>query len=143
VDLGLFGSLISGTLPGQVSPDPTIDNHFIVMHSMITYAVFACITQILELTCVQDSGFNISASTCTLPPAIAPTLQKQLVPHKPYVDMLPWSSLRDRILNPPMAINEPEFVLDMASGDFKSGTRRLGTQQDGKLGRSLRGNGGF
>ncbi len=86
---------------------------------MTTYAAFTCIAHILELSCMQDSGFNIGARTCTLPPAIAPTLQQQIVPHGPYIDMLPWSSLRDRILNSLMAINETEFVLDMASGDLK------------------------
>jgi hypothetical protein len=119
VDLSIFSSPISGTFQGQVSPDPIIDNYFIVMHSTTTYAAFTCIAHILELACMQDTGFNIGALTCNLPPAIAPTLQQQIVPHRPYIDMLPWSSLRDRILNSLMAINELEFILDMASGDLK------------------------
>jgi hypothetical protein len=119
VDLSVFSSPVSGTFQDQVSPDPAIDNHFTVMHSMTTYAAFTCIAHILELACMQDTGFNIGALICTLPPAIAPTLQQQIVPHGPYVDMLPWSSLRDRILNSLMAINELEFILDMASGDLK------------------------
>jgi hypothetical protein len=63
---------------------------------------------------MRDTGFNICALASNLPPPIAPTLQQQIVPHAPYVDMLPWSSLRDRTLNSPTAINESEFVLDMA-----------------------------
>jgi hypothetical protein len=117
--LGIFSSPVSENFQDQVSPDPTIDNHFIVMHGVTTHAAFLRIAEILQLACMQDSGFNINAPTCTLPPDIAPTLQQQIVPHKPYVDMLPWSSLRDRMLNSLMAINEVEFLLDMASGDLK------------------------
>ena len=119
MDSTIFGSPISGIFQGQACSDPTIDNHFIVMHGMTTSAAFICIANILELACMQDSGFNIGALTCTLPSAIAPTLQQQVVPHQPYVDMLPWSSLRDRILNSLTAINESEFVQDMSSSDLK------------------------
>lgn len=119
LDLRSFNSLGSGILQDQVSPDPTIDSRFIVMHGLTTSAAFLCIARILELACMQDSGFNIGALVCTLPPPIAPTIQQQIVPHKPYVDMLPWSSLRDRMLNSLAAINEIEFVEDMMSGDLK------------------------
>ncbi|KAF2003775.1 NAD(P)-binding protein [Amniculicola lignicola CBS 123094] len=100
---------------GLMSMDPTVDSHFIVMHNMTTHAAFDCIARILELACKQDTGFNIRALPCTLPPSIAPTLKQQIVPHQPYVDMLPWSSLRDRILNSPTAINEMELLMDMDS----------------------------
>lgn len=95
-------------------PDPTVENRFIVIHSMTTWAASLCIADTLELACMRDTGFNICALASNLPPPIAPTLQQQIVPHTPYVDMLPWSSLRDRTLNSPTAINESEFVLDMA-----------------------------
>jgi hypothetical protein len=98
-----------------MDPDPTIDHHFILMQSMTTWAAFHCIADMLELTCGPNDGFNIGALACKLPPAIAPTLNQQMIPHKAYVDMLPWSSLRDRMLNSLSAINEMEFVNDMYS----------------------------
>lgn len=118
--LGIFSRPVSETSPDQVSPDPTIDNHFIVTHGFAAYAAFLRIAEILQLACMQDSGFNITAPAGTLPLAIAPTLQQQMVPHRPYVDMLPWAALRDRMLSSLTAINEVEFLLDMASGDLKS-----------------------
>ena len=45
---------------------------------------------------------------------MAPTFKQQIVPHKTYVDTLPWPSLRDRILNSPSALNEQEFLTDVA-----------------------------
>jgi hypothetical protein len=105
--------------PGQLSLNPTVDSHFIVMHGMTASAAFLCIASTLELACMQSSGFNITAMVCNLPSSVVPTLKQQTVPHSPYVDMLPWSSLRDRMLTSLTAINEVEFVQDMGSGDLK------------------------
>ena len=91
--------------------DPTVDTHFIIMPSMAASAAFACIVNLLQLDCGQDSGFNIRATD--LPLTLAPTSQQQLIKHLPYVDMLPWASLRDRILNSLAVMNEVEFVQDM------------------------------
>ncbi|RDW66678.1 hypothetical protein BP5796_09427 [Coleophoma crateriformis] len=103
------------TFTGNLSPDPKVDSHFIVMPSMTACSAFTCIVHALDLTCAEGSGFNIRALPGTLPPALVPTLQQQLVPHQPYVDMLPWSSLRDRMLSSAQVINELEFVSDMPS----------------------------
>jgi hypothetical protein len=89
------------------------------MHGMNASAAFHTIAQILDLACAQATGFNIRALTHTLPPPISPTLQQQIVPHQPYIDMLPWPSLRDKLLASPNAINATELLVDMASGDLK------------------------
>jgi hypothetical protein len=118
-DLSISNSSIPGISNIEVPSDPAIDSYFIVMHSMSSYAAFLRNATLLELTCVEDIGFHIAVLTDNLPKSISPTLQQQLVPHRSYIDMLPWSSLRDRILNSASAINELEFVLDMASGELK------------------------
>ncbi len=118
-ELSLRCNSISDSLVRQEAPDPTTDNHFIIMHGMTAWGAFHCIAALLQLACQQDSGFNIVAPTSTLPATIAPTLQQQIVPHKPYVDMLPWPGLRDRILNSFMTMNEIEFVQDMGSMDLR------------------------
>ncbi|KAM3075778.1 hypothetical protein ACMFMG_007904 [Clarireedia jacksonii] len=103
----------------QVSLDPILDNHFMFMHAMTSWAAFLRIAEMLKIACTQSSGFNICAAESSLPPSLVPTLQQQVVPHKPYVDMLPWPSMRDRILNSQSAINELEFVQDMSMGEIK------------------------
>jgi Domain of unknown function (DUF3425) len=110
---------MSGKIPHQVLPDPATDNRYIVMHSLSTSTAFICIVQVLDLNCAPDSVFHIRAPAHILPPAIAPTLKQQVIPHKSYIDMLPWSTFRDRMLDSLNVINETEFVLDMASGDLK------------------------
>lgn len=112
-DLSIFSSPSPITFQGPLSPDPTVDNRFMVLTGMDTWEAFLCIADILKLACMQDSGFNIGAIIDTLPPPLTPTQQQQIVPHRPYVDMLPHSLLRDRVLKSVTTINETEFVLDM------------------------------
>ena len=94
--------------------DPTVDTHFIVIHNMNTWTAFMKISEALQLDCSQI-GFNIR--NLSPPPPLSPTIQQQIIPHAPYIDMLPWSSLRDRVLNSIKVINEQELVFDMT--DFK------------------------
>lgn len=110
---------VSSTAAVPWSPDPAVDNCFIVVLGIPTIEAFMCIATTLELLCMQDTGFNIGAVSSTLPPALVPTLQQQIVPHRPYVDMVPWSSMRDRLLNSTAAISEIEFVHDMWASDIK------------------------
>jgi hypothetical protein len=100
-------------------PEPTVDTHFIVMTDMTAYGALGVIAQVLELDCQLRPGFHIQASIDKLPSHIAPTQLQTRVPHRPYLDMLPWPSLRDRLLRSISAINEEEFMTDMRNGSFK------------------------
>lgn len=112
--------LISAAFQGQVSPDPSTDTHYIIMHNVTTYAAFSHIASTLQLMCVEGrNGFNICALHDKLPKAIAPTLKQQIVPHQSYVDMIPWPSFRDRLLDSLQAINEDTFKIDMLTNDIK------------------------
>ena len=99
--------------------NPILDTHFIVMHDMTAWAAFNSISNILQLACTEGLGFNVRASSTTLPASIVPTSQQQIIPHMPYVDMLPWSIVRDRLLSSLAAINEVELVQDLASGNVR------------------------
>ncbi|KAH8596813.1 hypothetical protein B0O99DRAFT_509324 [Bisporella sp. PMI_857] len=124
-DLCVFANSSSSNIFQGGLSDPTTDTQYIIMQSSSTWSAFICIANILNLACLQHdvpcvgisipaAGFNILAPIESLPSALAPTLQQQLVPHKPYVDMVPWPLVRDRILKSTTAINEEEFVNDMA-----------------------------
>ena len=96
-----------------------VDSHFIILSDMTACAALAIIAQCLELDCQSRPGFHIQASITSLPSAIAPTHLQTIVPHKPYLDMLPWASLRDRLLKSVSVINEEEFMTDMRSGSLR------------------------
>lgn len=80
---------------------------------MTTLAAFNSIASLLKLACADETGFSIRALANTLPPPIAPTLQQQIIPHQPYIDMLPWASLRDRVLKSLLVIDELDLLRDL------------------------------
>lgn len=100
-------------------PAPDTDTRFIVMQAMTTSSAFWAIGRMLELQCTQEIGFNIGAEMSNLPPNLHPTARQQVQPHKPYIDMMPWASLRDRLLANEAVINEIEFINDMLSENLK------------------------
>ncbi len=126
MDLSVFNlPIVSGTVEGLDALDPGRDNRFMVMPNIPTWDAFICIASILELACLQGNGqpaqdgFHIVAPICKLPAPLSPTLQQLSIPHKPYVDMIPWPAMRDRVLSSLAAMNELEFVADMSSNDIK------------------------
>lgn len=98
---------------------PMTDTHFLVLTDMTAAGALTAIAQLLNLDCQLIPGFHIQASAEGLPPPIAPTQLQRKVPHQPYLDMLPWASLRDRLLKSISVINEGEIVLAMQAGCFK------------------------
>ncbi|KEY71646.1 hypothetical protein S7711_10186 [Stachybotrys chartarum IBT 7711] len=100
-------------------PGPMVESHFIVLTDMTACAGLAVIAQLLNLDCQPRPGFHIQASVDNLPPPIVPTQLQKSVPHRPYLDMLPWASLRDRLLKSISVINEDEFMIDMRTGSLR------------------------
>jgi hypothetical protein len=120
LDLAAAGTVDTNAVGSQFSfPGPTVDTHFLVLTDMTAYGALAAIAQVLDLNCLLRPGFHIQASVDKLPSPIAPTQLQNCVAHRPYVDMLPWPSLRDRLLRSITAINEDEFMTDMLNGSFK------------------------
>lgn len=99
-------------------PDPAADSHFLILQSVRSCEAFSQIARILQLRCTYSIGIHVSPSSL-LPPTLAPTYEQQTVPHKMYIDMLPWPSLRNNLIAAPNVVNEEEFTLDMASGELK------------------------
>ncbi|RKK86130.1 hypothetical protein BFJ69_g1083 [Fusarium oxysporum] len=101
------------------SEQPTMDSHYLILTDLTAATALAVIAQRLDLDCQQIPGFNIKALTDTLPSAIAPTQLQKSIPHLSYLDMLPWASLRDKLLKSLSIINEEEFARDMQYGSLK------------------------
>ncbi|KAH8177885.1 hypothetical protein LIA77_02967 [Sarocladium implicatum] len=101
------------------SSEPAVDSHFLVLTDMTACAALAVIAERLQLDCNLQPGFNIKALPDDLPSSIAPTSLQRSVPHLSYLDMLPWASIRDRLLASITTINQAEFMTDMRMGSLK------------------------
>ncbi|KAI9154665.1 het protein [Paramyrothecium foliicola] len=119
-DMTVAHAAESNAFEAQLSyPGPMVESHFIVLTDLTACAAMAVIAQRLDLDCQLRPGFHIQALADSLPSPIAPTQLQAVIPHRPYVDMLPWASMRDRLLKSLSVINEEEFMLDMRRGDLK------------------------
>ncbi|KAM0325594.1 hypothetical protein ACHAPQ_007994 [Fusarium lateritium] len=98
---------------------PMADTHFLVLSDMTAAAALVAIAQCLNLDCQDKPGFHIRASANSLPVPIAPTQLQKSVAHPSYLDMLPWASLRDRLIKSLSTINEGELTHDLGIGSLK------------------------
>ncbi|KAF4500088.1 Glutathione-binding gsiB [Fusarium agapanthi] len=118
--MGVTEMFDANLFPTQyTSEQPTMDSHYLILTDLTAATALAAIAQRLDLDCQQIPGFNIRALADTLPSDIAPTQLQKSVPHLSYLDMLPWASLRDKLLKSLSIINEEEFSRDMQCGSLK------------------------
>ncbi|KAI6765448.1 hypothetical protein HG530_006518 [Fusarium avenaceum] len=98
---------------------PMADTHFLVLADMTATAALVAIAHCLNLDCQDKPGFHIRAIANSLPPPIAPTQLQKSVAHPSYLDMLPWASLRDRLIKSLPTINQAELTHDLQIGSLR------------------------
>jgi hypothetical protein len=99
-------------------PSPR-DTH-LVLQGMRTISGLLTNATILHLQCDTVSyalEIRISSSTPT-PPALTPTKLQSSLPHLPYIDLLPFPSMRDKLLKSGELVNAYEIWSDFATGGF-------------------------
>ncbi|KAL2194000.1 hypothetical protein P885DRAFT_80772 [Corynascus similis CBS 632.67] len=57
-----------------------------------------CATSVLSLNSISPFNLGLGPEPSVLPPAWQPTTTQLLVPHHPVIDLLPWPSVRDRMI---------------------------------------------
>jgi hypothetical protein len=96
------------------------DSRLLVLQAMDAITAFSHIASLLNFPslCSSTQGYQIP-STMRTPRSLTPTLLQQPIPHYPYVDVLPFPSLRNRILAAALIINELEYCCDLRAEAFK------------------------
>lgn len=80
------------------------------MPGMTALNAFCSIAVVLDIACSFVDGFHVRAPSNTVPPPLKPTQHQQIVPHKPYIDVIPWPELRDKVLASLSMIDEDELL---------------------------------
>lgn len=93
-----------------------LSNHFI-MQRMQTLSALLTNANILHINCAPpySLGVQLSSSTRT-PAALSPTMLQSEVPHFPYIDLLPFSSMRNMLLRSSKGIDRDEIWSDLTMG---------------------------
>ena len=100
-----------------ILPSPR-DTHVIV-RGMQTLSALVANASILHIRCgpPYELGVRISSSSQT-PATLSPTELQSCVPHFPYIDLIPFPSMRDQLLKSSQSIDRDEIWLDLAMGGF-------------------------
>lgn len=110
----------SATLQNLHTPSPTTDTHFILFHSTSTIAAMLANSAILGIPCDRPSNPGIFIhSTVVCPPALMPTALQSLIPHYPYLDIIPIPALRNKLLKANDIIEVQEIWQDLSVGEVK------------------------
>jgi hypothetical protein len=100
--------------------DPMRDNHFLIVPKWTTFSALLENAKLLQIDCKNPSpqpGIFINLSNITQPPpSLYPVPVQQLIPHRPYLDVLPLPSVRSRLLEVSLHFGCTEFWFDMIDG---------------------------
>ncbi|KFZ12980.1 hypothetical protein V501_03934 [Pseudogymnoascus sp. VKM F-4519 (FW-2642)] len=97
-----------------------IDSCGFVLNEMTGIYALKYNASLLQLACSgnKEVGFFISPFIET-PPSLAPTKLQQIVAHNPFVDVLPFASVRDCILNAIHLIDVEQLCQDLLFGGLR------------------------
>jgi len=122
-----------GIIEINEQPNPPLDTSFLFMQSMRGVRAFFKVSQMLNITCdgaMRTSrlpGPSTSSSEHPVslhpenpfPVSLFPTPRQLTVPHRLYIDIIPFPNLRDRILASQDTINELQLILDLMADDWR------------------------
>jgi hypothetical protein len=92
----------------------------IILPGVSTFTALATNRNILRISCEAPFVHAIHIATSTPTPlALTPTVLQRNKPHLPYIDVIPFPSLRDSILRGSDIIDHREIWCDILNGDFK------------------------
>ncbi|KAK2592467.1 hypothetical protein QQS21_009846 [Conoideocrella luteorostrata] len=113
-------SLSASHTPSSHSP-LTADIQHITLPGIRALSALLTNGDILKIDCrtfPHKPDIHVSPSTPT-PPALAPTTMQSQKPHLPYIDIIPFSSLRDSLLLASGVVRAAEFWSDLVSGNVR------------------------
>lgn len=97
-------------------PSPLV-NWQITIQGTSTFAAMMTNAHILRMNCEppHTTDIHIAPSTAA-PPALAPTALQSIQPHKPWIDLIPFPSLRDNVLRGSEILDSREIWWDVVGG---------------------------
>ena len=87
----------------------------LIVQNIKAVSAFSTIAILLNISCDAGPGFNISPSI-SVPQSLTPTPLQKSIPHEPYVDIIPFPAVRDRILSSLAVIDEVQLCMDLQEG---------------------------
>ena len=98
---------------------PSPRDAFLIMQGMQTLSALLTNASILQMECAPPYtlGVRVSSSPRT-PVGFSPTELQSRLPHFPYIDLLPFPSMREKLLRCGEVINQDKIWSDLTAGGF-------------------------
>ncbi|RSL86433.1 hypothetical protein CEP51_002793 [Fusarium floridanum] len=101
------------------SLQPGLDAQFLLLTSLTTVAALSSNAALLHIPCEVPSIDIFNPSHASLPPTLTPTELQKTIPHPPFVDVIPFPGVRDRLLRSLAVIDLEKLTIDLTGGAFK------------------------
>jgi hypothetical protein len=102
---------------------PTLQSPYsLILDAMPALAAFWANASLLQLNCKPILTISSTPSPST-PRSLAATSLQRAIPHLSYVDILPFPSMRDRILNAVSIIDEDDLCNDLVQEQIQCWSR--------------------
>ncbi|UPL01226.1 hypothetical protein LCI18_012160 [Fusarium solani-melongenae] len=110
----------SSTVDTQLDTlQPGLDTQFLLLSSLTTVAALSSNATLLHIPCEVPSISIFNPSHTSLPPTLMPTELQKTIPHPPFVDVIPFPGVRDRLLRSLAVIDLEKLTIDLTGGAFK------------------------
>lgn len=98
---------------------PGLDAQFLLLTSLTTVAALSSNATLLHIPCEVPSIDTFNPSQTSLPSTLMPTELQKTIPHPPFVDVIPFPGVRDRVLRSLAVIDLEKLTIDLTGGAFK------------------------
>lgn len=95
---------------------PGLDPQFLLLTSLSTVAALSSNATLLHIRCEAPRIDVFKPSHASLPLALMPTELQKSTPHPPFVDVIPFPGVRDRLLRSLAVIDLEKLSIDLAGG---------------------------
>ncbi|RSM12408.1 hypothetical protein CEP52_002497 [Fusarium oligoseptatum] len=98
---------------------PGLNAQFLLLTSLTTVAALSSNAALLHIPCEVPINDIFNPSRASLPSTLIPTELQKNIPHPPFVDVIPFPGVRDRLLRSLAVIDLEKLTIDLTDGAFK------------------------
>ncbi|KAL6860801.1 hypothetical protein J3F83DRAFT_300629 [Trichoderma novae-zelandiae] len=101
------------------TPPPNLDANFIFIASTSIVAAYASNATLLRISCASTHPRTFHISHSPAPTSLEPTLLQKTVPHPPFIDVIPFPGVRNRLIRSLEVIDLAKLSQDLVDGAFR------------------------
>ncbi|KAM0248850.1 hypothetical protein ACHAQJ_009282 [Trichoderma viride] len=101
------------------TPPPYLDSSFIVLASTNTVSAYTSNAVLLQISCATTHPRTFDVLHSPTPTSLEPTLLQKTIPHPPFVDIIPFPGVRNRLIRSLDVIDLAKLSQDLVQDAFR------------------------